>query len=154
RRSVARAGRLAGAQAGRPGLGIDRSACRSVNSGRAFVDRPKASRLCNGRRFMTTVAIPRPGADEHAAFYASYIARVPDGDLVSLLREQIVDTVARLRGVTDEQAGFAYAPGKWTIKQVVGHLCDAERVFGYRALRFARNDPTNLPGFDENAWVD
>jgi hypothetical protein len=98
------------------------------------------------------VAIPRPGATEHAPYYAKYIGRVPDGDLLELLRAQVMDTSALLRGVSDEQANFAYAPGKWTIKEVVGHITDVERVMSYRALRFARNDLTPLPGFDETAW--
>lgn len=101
----------------------------------------------------TVVSIPRPRADEHNPYYSKYIEQVPDGDLVSMMREQSMDTVALLRGLSDERANYAYAPGKWTIKEVVGHLMDAERVFGYRALTIARNDKTNLPGFDENAWV-
>lgn len=102
---------------------------------------------------MTATTIPRPQADEHSAYYARYIAKVPDGDLVSLLREQAMETVALLQGLSPEQANYAYAPGKWTVKEVIGHLTDAERIFGYRALRFARQDPTELPGFDENAYV-
>ena len=101
----------------------------------------------------STVTIPRPGADEHNPYYSKYIDQVPEGDLVSMLREQCMDTVAMLRGFSDEKANFAYAPGKWTVKEVIGHIADTERVFGYRALSIARNDKTNLPGFDENAWV-
>ncbi|MDB4878441.1 MAG: DinB family protein [Gemmatimonadetes bacterium] len=102
---------------------------------------------------MSAATIERPHADEHAPYYGKYIARVPDGDLVSLLREQLMDTVALLRGVSPDRADFAYGPGKWTIKEVVGHLVDTERVMAYRALRFARNDRTELPGFDENTWA-
>ena len=101
----------------------------------------------------TSVTIPRPGADEHNPYYSKYIDQVPDGDLVSMLREQCMDTVAMLRGLSEDKANDAYEPGKWTVKEVIGHLMDAERVFGYRALSIARNDKTNLPGFDENAWV-
>src|SRR5437879_7064706 len=97
--------------------------------------------------------IPRPQADEHNPYYRKYIDQVPDGDLVSMLREQAMDTVALLRGLSDDRANYAYAPGKWTVKEVVGHLMDTERVMAYRALTIARNDTTNLPGFDENAWV-
>src|SRR4051812_6710379 len=99
------------------------------------------------------ITVPRPSADEHLAYYSKYVDRVPDGDLISILREQLMDTVALLRGVSAEKADFAYAPGKWTIKEVVGHMMDTERVMAYRALRFARNDKTDLPGFDENTWV-
>jgi len=102
---------------------------------------------------MSTVKIPRPQADEHVAYYGRYISQVPDGDLITMLREQAMDTVALLRGVPREREDYAYAPGKWTIKEVVGHLIDAERVFSYRALTFARAPGSSLPGFDENAWV-
>ncbi|HSQ31573.1 MAG TPA: DinB family protein [Gemmatimonadaceae bacterium] len=102
---------------------------------------------------MSTAAIIRPGADEHSAYFGKYIEKVPDGDIVALLRDQIADTRALLRRAGD-QADFAYAPGKWTVKQVVGHLADVERVMAFRALWFARNDQTPLPGFDENKWVD
>jgi uncharacterized damage-inducible protein DinB len=102
---------------------------------------------------MTTLAIERPKADEHSPYYSRYIDRVPDGNLLALLESQFAETLALLRRVPREREDFAYAEGKWSIKEVVGHLADAERVFAYRALRFARNDATGLAGFDENAWV-
>ena len=95
----------------------------------------------------------RPGADEYAPFYAGYIARVPPGGLASVLEEQRGGLRRMLEGLTDAQAEHAYAPGKWTVKEVVGHVADAERVFAYRALRFARGDDTPLAGFDHNAYV-
>jgi uncharacterized damage-inducible protein DinB len=101
----------------------------------------------------TTTATARPGADEHSPFYGRYIQRVPDGDLVSILREQIAGSAALFRNVPPDRADFAYAPGKWTLKQVAGHMIDVERVMSYRALRFAHNDATELPGFEENDWV-
>jgi hypothetical protein len=101
---------------------------------------------------MTTQIIQRPQADEHAPYYGKYIAQVPEGDLVSMLREQLLDTVSLLRGAGN-RADYAYAPGKWTLKESVGHIGDVERVMAYRALRIARNDQTDLPGFDENAYV-
>src|SRR5215467_15497059 len=105
----------------------------------------------------TTVVAPttieRPQADEYYDFYGPYIARVPDGNLISLLREQAVETVTMLQDLTPQQANHAYSPGKWTVKEVVGHISDAERIFAYRALRIARNDPTPLSPFDENAYV-
>jgi hypothetical protein len=97
--------------------------------------------------------IPRPGPDEYLAYYGKYITLVPDGDLLAVLREQNAETVKLLAGLSPGQGDFAYAPGKWTVKEVVGHLSDAERVFAYRALRFARADATDLPGFDENTYV-
>jgi len=102
---------------------------------------------------MSTVTIPRPQANEHVEYYARYISQVPEGDLIAMLRDQIMETVSLLRGLPPAKGNYAYAPGKWTIKEVIGHLSDAERVFQYRALTFARAPGTALPGFDENAWV-
>ncbi|HTR21089.1 MAG TPA: DinB family protein [Gemmatimonadales bacterium] len=103
------------------------------------------------------VAIPRPGADEYASYYGKYIDRVPEaggeGALVDLLGRQIGETQALLAGLPEARALYRYATGKWSIKEVVGHLADAERVFAYRALRFARADETPLASFDENAFV-
>ena len=95
----------------------------------------------------------RPGADEYAAFYAGYVAGVPDGELLVLLRDQLAETEALLREFAGARADHRYAPGKWSVKEVVGHMADAERIFAYRALRFARGDRTPLPGFDENDYV-
>jgi hypothetical protein len=95
----------------------------------------------------------RPGASEYAPFYASYIAQVPDGDVVEALIGGVEIAAALLHDATEEQAARAYAPGKWTLKQVVLHCADAERIFAYRALRIARGDTTDLPGWDENAYA-
>lgn len=102
---------------------------------------------------MSPTTIPRPAANEHSPYYSRYISLVPDGDLISLLQAQMKETARVLRGVTPAKADFAYAPGKWTVKEVIGHMGDVERVMAYRALRFARDDATNLPGFDENTYV-
>lgn len=104
---------------------------------------------------MIATTIERPRADEHVEYFGRYISKVPENvDLISLLREQSMETVSMLQGLTPTQADFAYAPGKWTIKQVVGHISDCERIFVYRALCFARQDKVELPAFDENAYVD
>ena len=100
-----------------------------------------------------TAAIPRPAATEYAPYYGRYIDKVPEGDLFRILEEQARETQGLLSGLAEAKALHRYAPGKWSIKEVVGHVTDAERVFSYRALRFARADATVLPGFDENAWV-
>ena len=102
---------------------------------------------------MNSTTIGRPAADEHAEFYTKYVTRVPDGDLVGQLREQLIETATMLRGIPADRADFAYAPGKWSVKEVIGHMIDVERVMSYRAVRFARNDKTELPGFDENWWA-
>lgn len=94
----------------------------------------------------------RPADDEFAPFYADYVARVGDGDLIAILRAQLDGTVALIRAL-EGRADHAYAPGKWTVKEVILHLCDAERVFACRALRIARGDTTPLPGFDEAAYA-
>lgn len=101
---------------------------------------------------MKTLAA-RPGADEHIEYYTKYIARVPGEDVGEALRSQGTATLRLLQGVTDAQALHRYAAGKWSVKEVLGHLTDAERVFAYRALRFGRGDTTPLPGFDENQYV-
>jgi uncharacterized damage-inducible protein DinB len=95
----------------------------------------------------------RPAADEYAPFYAGYIAQVEDGDVRLQTGSQIRDTVALLDGLSDEGAELRYGADKWSIKEVVGHLADAERIMAYRMLRIARGDETPLEGFDENAYV-
>lgn len=93
----------------------------------------------------------RPAPDEAAPFYHGYIGLVPDGDLLATLERQIDETAARLEG---SDGAFRYAPGKWTVREVLAHMIDTERVFAYRALRFARGDETPLPGFDQDLFVD
>jgi hypothetical protein len=102
---------------------------------------------------MATVSPARPAPSEYNAFYQTYVGVVPDGDLLGTLAAQIERTSATLAGVPEARADFRYAAGKWSVKEVIGHVADAERVFSYRALRIARGDTTPLAGFDENAWI-
>jgi hypothetical protein len=105
---------------------------------------------------MTTAAAPpfdRPAADEHAPYYSRYIDRVPDGDLLDYLQRQMESSAAFLRAIPPALHGHRYAEGKWSVREMVGHVADTERIFAYRALRFARADATPLAGFDENAYV-
>jgi uncharacterized damage-inducible protein DinB len=95
----------------------------------------------------------RPDSSEYFSYYERYIALVPNGDIVRQLESQHEATRALLAPLSPDQAGHRYASGKWTVREVVGHLADAERVFVYRAMRFARADSTPLPGFDENAFA-
>lgn len=98
--------------------------------------------------------IPRPDASEFLPYYGKYIDRVPDGDLLQTLRTQLDDTLSLVRGLDESRGGHRYAPGKWTIREVLAHVIDAERIFAYRALRIARGDATPLPSFDENAYAE
>lgn len=97
--------------------------------------------------------IAHPGNDEYAEFYANYISKVPSGDLLNFLDLQPGEFIGLVNDLTDEQAIEPPVPGKWSVKQVLGHLCDTERVMGYRALRFARGDPKELQGFEQDDYV-
>lgn len=104
---------------------------------------------------MASTTVRRPTNTEYAPHYETYVKLLPEPelDLHLTLKEQMKETHALLKGVKDDKANVAYAPGKWTVKEVVGHMSDVERVMSYRALRIARADTTPLPSFDENAWV-
>jgi hypothetical protein len=96
----------------------------------------------------------RPAAGEFAPFYAGYVARIGDDeDILAVLGEQLHQFPARMEQVPESRGEHRYAPGKWSVKEVVGHLSDSERIFAYRALRFGRGDPTALPGFEEDEYV-
>lgn len=95
----------------------------------------------------------RPAPDEHAPYYIRYIGLVPDGDITRTLEAQLPQMRALLSGLRDEQAGHRYAPGKWSVKESLGHVIDAERVFGYRAMVAARGDAVSLPGFEQDDYV-
>jgi uncharacterized damage-inducible protein DinB len=102
---------------------------------------------------MPAPRIGHPAADEHIAYYGKYITLVPGDDAWPALERQLDGSLALLAPLDDARALHRYAPGKWSVKETLGHVIDVERVFAYRALRFARADATPLPGFDENAWV-
>lgn len=101
-----------------------------------------------------TRSLPRPVEGDHDPGMAGYIAAAPDlDDAVTQLTMQRDTVRQRLAGVNATQAAYRYADGKWSVREVVGHLADAERIFGYRLLRIGRGDETPLPGFDENTYV-
>lgn len=95
----------------------------------------------------------RPEATEYAPFYASYVARVPEEEILPVLAGQVVEIRSLAAGVPPERETFRYAPGKWSVREVLGHVTDGERLFGYRALAIGRGDETSLPGFDEQAYM-
>jgi hypothetical protein len=95
----------------------------------------------------------RPQPDEYDPYYERYISLVPGADVISALQRQIDQTTALLSAVGEEKAGYRYAPGKWSVREVVGHLADTERVFAYRALRIARNDRTPIEGFEQDGYI-
>lgn len=99
-----------------------------------------------------TPDIGRPEPTEYAPYFERYISLVPDGNILEALAAQPAALRRMLGGLSQEQAGYRYTEGKWSIREVVGHVIDAERVFGYRALCIARGDTTPLPSFDENAY--
>lgn len=94
-----------------------------------------------------------PGRDEAAEYYFTYIDQVPAGDVLATLARQSGEMVTLLTNISDEQSRHRYGPDKWTIRQVVSHINDTERVFAYRALWFARALPLELPSFDQDVAV-
>ncbi len=95
----------------------------------------------------------KPQSTEYAEFYEPYIQLVPEGDVLASLATEIKKTRDLLSELTDKQALHRYAPGKWSVKEVVGHMADGEQVFGYRALRISRGDPTPMEGFEQDDYV-
>jgi hypothetical protein len=95
----------------------------------------------------------RPDPSEFAPFYAGYVALVTEGDILRVLETQAADLMRLAREFAPEREQHRYAPGKWSVREVVGHITDAERVFGFRAFCFSRGDRNPLPGFDENDYV-
>ena len=100
---------------------------------------------------MTTMTPPAP--DDYPSFYAGYVGKVPLSTGPMALLESQVAAFQTLGALPEASANHRYAEGKWTVKELVGHMADTERVFAYRLLRIARADETPMPGFDENAWA-
>jgi hypothetical protein len=99
------------------------------------------------------IAISRPPADEYMPYYGKYISLVTGDDILASLQNQLRDTVKLLTSISAQAAEFRYAPEKWSIKEMVGHVIDTERIFAYRALRIARNDRTPIEGFEQDDYV-
>lgn len=101
---------------------------------------------------MTTLT-NRPEATEYNPYYGKYVSLVADDDILTVLSDQLSVTLALLGSVPESQGNFRYAAGKWSMKELLGHMIDTERIFAYRALRFARNDATPLPGFEQDDYI-
>lgn len=97
------------------------------------------------------VARPQPG--EYAPYYERYISLVPDTSILTALENGRRQMMLALCGCDEAEGDFRYAPGKWSVKEVLGHVCDGERVFAYRALRIARGDQTPMEGFEQDDYV-
>jgi len=96
----------------------------------------------------------RPDLSRVPSFYHNYISQVPEDDLLEAFHKGTTAFIEFMQAIPPSKHDYRYADGKWTVKEVLQHIIDAERVFAYRALRFARKDPTFLPGFDENTFAD
>jgi hypothetical protein len=101
----------------------------------------------------TQLIAARPESDEYAPYYKTYVSLVPEDDIVVTLEKQLQETSALLKARSEADGDLRYAPGKWSVKELLGHLTDSERVFAYRVLRIARNDKTPLAGFEQNDYV-
>src|SRR5258708_14033034 len=95
----------------------------------------------------------RPEPTEYAEFYANYVYKVPGNDVLSVLDSELRQMLQLFAGRSERDGSFRYAPGKWTVKEVLGHITDTERIFAYRALRIARGDRTPLPGFEQDDFI-
>lgn len=98
-------------------------------------------------------SLQRPLEGEYSPYYLTYISKVPDGDILDTLTRQLDEAQKLLRSIPEDRGGHRYSPEKWSIREVIGHLIDSERVFAYRALRFARGDVNPLAGFDQDEYV-
>jgi len=95
----------------------------------------------------------KPESSEYAVFYEKYVALVPHADILSGLEAQRLQMTQLLTACSERDGNFRYAPEKWSVKEVIGHLTDCERIFAYRALRIARGDATPLSGFEQDDYV-
>jgi len=102
---------------------------------------------------MSATAPARPEPGEYAPFYETYVSLIAETDVVGALERQTAEALALLRPIPEGRGGHRYEPGKWSVKQLVGHIIDAERIFAYRALAIARGDRRPLPGMDQDEYM-
>ena len=96
----------------------------------------------------------RPSENEYAEYYERYVSLVEKADIVLEMQRQIASLESIFTGITEEKSLYAYAEGKWTIKELIGHLTDGERIFAYRALRISRGDKTPIEGFEQDGYIE
>lgn len=99
------------------------------------------------------MASGRPKPTEYAPYYERYVSLITSDDIMAVLEQQRRDSILLLNCRSEEEGNSRYAPGKWTVKELWGHVCDAERIFAYRALRFSRGDQTPIEGFEQDDYV-
>lgn len=102
---------------------------------------------------MNTANLSRPAPNEYAPYYEKYVALITEPDILLDFENQLTQLQELLSQTTEEQGVYAYAEGKWSIKELIGHLIDGERVFAYRAYRISRNDQTPLAGFEQDDYI-
>jgi hypothetical protein len=102
---------------------------------------------------LIVTGLSRPAHGEYAEYFERYVDLVPDGDIVETLSQQLGETLALLQDVTPERETHRYASGKWSIREVVGHMIDVERVFAFRAIAIARSDGVDLPSMQQDEWA-
>jgi len=96
----------------------------------------------------------RPDKTEYADYYHKYVQNVPEGNITDILEDQLNSAVEFLSNISEDKSLYRYEPDKWSIREVLGHIVDSERVFAYRALRFSRGDQKSLQSFDENFYIN
>lgn len=96
----------------------------------------------------------RLSKQDYDPYFGTYIGLVPDGSVTKILEQQLGETLEQFRNLSEDQGSFRYEPGKWSLKEVIGHISDAERIMSYRLLRIARGDKTPLPGFEQDDYVE
>lgn len=102
---------------------------------------------------MNDLSIVKPKPEDYAPFYAGYISKAGELPILEALERSKNEVISLFDNISEEKANTAYGEGKWTIKEVLSHITDAERIFSYRALRIARNDKTPLPGYEQDNYV-
>ncbi len=102
---------------------------------------------------MENLKISRPEIGEFDSYYERYVSLVEDGDIISALKNQIAETLRSLGEIDEEKASFRYAEGKWSVRELLGHIIDTERIFAYRALRISRGDRTPIEGYEQDDYI-